>query len=566
MDELKIQTLNCYSCGAQLKIYEFQETVTCEYCDTSFSVAELLNESEELRIEKNKNRAYIEVEKGKREAESEYLKHKIEQEKEQERKSTIKNFKKSKLGIALIIWTIISAFFCLVSFGNGDFLGGLIAVTMVGLSVFSWLMGAQIVKEKRKGLRILCAIAAFVLIIPYFIILNEPSDNKPSEEPIVEIVWSDLQLGGIIPEPASTWGDVGVDLDTALSVTLYDFDDAEYKEYVAKIQKLGFTIEAEKTPTTYVAYNNDGYQIRLVINDNNFWIHLDAPEQMKDFEWPQYGLATILPKTKSNFGTIYFDNSESFIVHVGNMSIDDFEEYIKECQNLGFTISHSKSEKHYSASNNNGYELSLRYLGFNKVEISIKTSYSLDYHDANSFEEALNNSEKVKGKVVKFELIDYNPHSAFGVNLLAGKHLNFISETEYDVNPGEIVVCQITEEPYKMLGSWIIDCDILSIQKSAKTETTKNNVTTMQKPTERTTIVVTEKPRAVYYSTNDYETVKKGNTGVYSYKNTYGSYDVYWIIDFNEGYVYWFTDGNGETYCDKVKIDSGTLNDKITVT
>ena len=62
MDEQKVQILNCSSCGAQLKIDDFQETVTCEYCDTTFSVAELLNESDELRIEKNKNRAYVEVE------------------------------------------------------------------------------------------------------------------------------------------------------------------------------------------------------------------------------------------------------------------------------------------------------------------------------------------------------------------------------------------------------------------------------------------------------------------------------------------------------------------------
>lgn len=74
-----------------------------------------------------------------------------------------------------------------------------------------------------------------------------------------------------------------------------------------------------------------------------------------------------------------------------------------------------------------------------------------------------------------------------------------------------------------------------------------------------------EKPKAVSYSTNDYETAKKGNTGVFSYKNT-SSYDVYWIIDLDEGYAYFFTDGNGETYCDKVKIVSGTLNDSMMIT
>lgn len=75
-----------------------------------------------------------------------------------------------------------------------------------------------------------------------------------------------------------------------------------------------------------------------------------------------------------------------------------------------------------------------------------------------------------------------------------------------------------------------------------------------------------EKPSPVFYSTNDYETAKKGNSGVFSYKSKGGSYDVYWIIDFDEGYVYWFTEGNGESTCDKVKIASGTLNDNMKVT
>lgn len=88
------------------------------------------------------------------------------------------------------------------------------------------------------------------------------------------------------------------------------------------------------------------------------------------------------------------------------------------------------------------------------------------------------------------------------------------------------------------------------------------------KPDEKVEIkyYIVEKPAPVFYSTNDYETAKKGNTGVFSYRDRGVSYDIYWIIDFDEGYVYFFTDGNGESFCDRLKIDSGTLNDKVTIT
>ncbi len=71
---------------------------------------------------------------------------------------------------------------------------------------------------------------------------------------------------------------------------------------------------------------------------------------------------------------------------------------------------------------------------------------------------------------------------------------------------------------------------------------------------------------AVSYSTNDLETAKKGNSGVFSYKNRGGSYDIYYIIDFDEGYVYYFLDGNDDASCDRVKIDSGDLNSVLSIT
>ena len=80
------------------------------------------------------------------------------------------------------------------------------------------------------------------------------------------------------------------------------------------------------------------------------------------------------------------------------------------------------------------------------------------------------------------------------------------------------------------------------------------------------TSATAEESNTVPYSNNDRETAKNGDTGVFSYKSSGMAYDIYWIIDFDEGYVYYFTDGNGEETCDRLKIDSGTLNDRVVIT
>ena len=71
---------------------------------------------------------------------------------------------------------------------------------------------------------------------------------------------------------------------------------------------------------------------------------------------------------------------------------------------------------------------------------------------------------------------------------------------------------------------------------------------------------------AVDYSTNSKSTVKNGNSGVYSYRSIGGSYYNYWIIDFNGGYVYSFSEGNGNEICDRLKIESGDLNNVLIIT
>ncbi len=72
--------------------------------------------------------------------------------------------------------------------------------------------------------------------------------------------------------------------------------------------------------------------------------------------------------------------------------------------------------------------------------------------------------------------------------------------------------------------------------------------------------------KAVSYSSNDRETAKNGNSGRFAYKSRGLSYDIYYIIDFDEGYVYYFLDGNGDNTADRVAIESGTLNDVLIVT
>lgn len=392
-------------------------------------------------------------------------------------------------------------------------------------------------------------------------------------------------------------------------------------------------------------------------------INHSSEDNVEQIDWGNITLSKVLPEPQSNMMDLLHNGDDWLNVTVYDISENDYLEYVRWCkEDYGFTVDSDSFDDYFYAYNQEGYCLTLLYTETSK-ELSInldvpmsttenpvsETDNKLDYADAASFEKALNDGVKVNGKIIQFDVVEYKPDSALGINCWSGEHLNFISEEELDVGKGNIIVGRIIEEPTKTLGSWVIHYEVLSIdgekiegETTDSTDSTEPEDPPVSQPTEitltmgeddfkgmnyqeaeqffremgftnfeyRTVNTETESaedticyieitewfigdsdfvkgdkfdadstvtffsyeyeapmaPSPVFYSTNDYETAKNGNTGVFSYRDRGSSYDIYWIIDFDEGYVYYFTDGNGESSCDRLKIDSGTLNDKVTIT
>ena len=103
----------------------------------------------------------------------------------------------------------------------------------------------------------------------------------------------------------------------------------------------------------------------------------------------------------------------------------------------------------------------------------------VDFENAESFENALNNGEDLTGKIVTFIADNIEPQSAFGYNIWAGEHLNFVSSQNPDVFEGDTVTVKVTEIT-SSLGSWIIKyekifSDSISINSETSTATSSSS-------------------------------------------------------------------------------------------
>ena len=83
-------------------------------------------------------------------------------------------------------------------------------------------------------------------------------------------------------------------------------------------------------------------------------------ETMGQIKWPNSSIAKLLPVPKSLIGSIDYDSEDSLDVDI-QTSKSDYQEYVNECKNKGFTVDYTSYGDSYSASDSNGNEISLRY-------------------------------------------------------------------------------------------------------------------------------------------------------------------------------------------------------------
>ena len=95
-----------------------------------------------------------------------------------------------------------------------------------------------------------------------------------------------------------------------------------------------------------------------------------------------------------------------------------------------------------------------------EIDAVEKDTIVADYDNTVDFETALNNGEDVIGKIAIVSVKNIEPDSAFGYNLQAGEHLNFCSDSDPDVEVGEIITVRVGKVA-TVLNSYIISYEFL---------------------------------------------------------------------------------------------------------
>lgn len=209
-----------------------------------------------------------------------------------------------------------------------------------------------------------------IVIIAVIVTAGKISDALKENE---KIVWADMIMGDILPEPPETRGVINDNTADKLRVKINRISEKQYAQYIEACKEKGFTVDENLQSSYFEAYNENGNKLNLSYyeSDKQMKIELSAPMKFGKISWPKSTAGKLVPVPKSLSGNFTYENEDGFSVYISNMTKDDFSDYVSACADKGFTVDYDKSSNYYSADNAQGWHISLRYEGFNIVSISV---------------------------------------------------------------------------------------------------------------------------------------------------------------------------------------------------
>ncbi len=90
-----------------------------------------------------------------------------------------------------------------------------------------------------------------------------------------------------------------------------------------------------------------------------------------EYDWPQSGLAAMLPQPSSEYGKIHSDYNDVFSMDVYGYKPDGFRAYVSDCKERGFTVDEILEGNSFEAYNEDGYHLEV-YLYSYDDDLSIR--------------------------------------------------------------------------------------------------------------------------------------------------------------------------------------------------
>ena len=89
------------------------------------------------------------------------------------------------------------------------------------------------------------------------------------------------------------------------------------------------------------------------------YVELDTTEKYEKLSWPSSGMANMLPEPDVKYGEVTSNDKYGFNFELNKTTEKDYEEYVSECKDAGYTIEADESDISYHAYDKEGYKVDI---------------------------------------------------------------------------------------------------------------------------------------------------------------------------------------------------------------
>ena len=153
-DSFDRKTCFCRNCGGIMDLDEDGEMLICPFCGTR----EMIIESDAVRMQKIRSRAY-------QEAERERLNREADEKEQEAWDKEFNSFNSGKLKWAILVLALINLCVGMDYLRGRVILGGFLRLVSAALFIVSWLLGKQIIRTENKRFYELTTVAALIVML-----------------------------------------------------------------------------------------------------------------------------------------------------------------------------------------------------------------------------------------------------------------------------------------------------------------------------------------------------------------------------------------------------------------